>query len=482
MKRLLFWTLVFLGPLTETKAGRVVVYGQATHFEGSSLDFSYEQYKLLQSQKVQKVEVDKAGSFSFTVETDVPLKGFFMFGKVPVTYTFTFPLADGRDSTADFSTFDPRLVFLYMEPGDTVHMKVDINDVEKTLRFSGSTAGNNIFVNEEEWILNSYKERFLRNYYEPFSRLPAGYVKVVEKRLAWKMSFLDSMSARYQLSRALKDVYYWKFYAESVTSRLYYPGNRENYTNKPVKLPAGYFDFLKEVKLADEGANKGIGYNFFLDAVMRKRYELFERGKHSFADFVKRELPEKAAYEYLAYALGKNFTPEILDMFGPDCPYPGIAAAVKEKYRHLQGMMPGSAAPVVRFLTPDGRPFSFGDFKGKYLYIDFWATWCGPCIKEIPSLVKLEKEFQGREITFLSISFDKDADEQKWKDYVKDHQMTSRQFRADAKSHELLTRNWNISMIPRFVILDKEGRVVNVNAPFPSDKKIRTALNKLPGL
>ena len=53
--------------------------------------------------------------------------------------------------------------------------------------------------------------------------------------------------------------------------------------------------------------------------------------------------------------------------------------------------------------------------KGKVILIDFWATWCGPCIKEIPSLIELEKEYYGKDITFVSISFDKDADLQKWK-------------------------------------------------------------------
>src|SRR5690606_21552075 len=98
-------------------AEKIVVYGELTHLSDSSLDFSYEPYKLLQKQQVKQVAVDKDGNFFFTMEADAPIRGFFMFGKIPVTYTFSFPLADGRDSTADFSTFDPRLVFLYLEPG-----------------------------------------------------------------------------------------------------------------------------------------------------------------------------------------------------------------------------------------------------------------------------------------------------------------------------------------------------------------------------
>ena len=187
----------------------------------------------------------------------------------------------------------------------------------------------------------------------------------------------------------------------------------------------------------------------------------------------------KAMYEYLAFRLGSKYSPEAMAMFGKDSPYPDLAALVEARYKNMKDMLPGASAPVVRLVSADGKPFSFASFKGKYIYIDFWATWCGPCIKEIPSLVALEKEYHGKDITFVSVSFDKDADLQKWKDFIGKRSMGDVQLRADKKSNELISKTWNISTIPRFAILDREGKVVDANAPFPSSREIRPLLNKL---
>ena len=75
------------------------------------------------------------------------------------------------------------------------------------------------------------------------------------------------------------------------------------------------------------------------------------------------------------------------------------------------------------FIFPDtaGHYRSMADFRGKYKFIDVWATWCAPCKAEIPYLQQLEAEFQGKEIEFISISIDKNR--KKWKEYVREHQL-----------------------------------------------------------
>ena len=69
----------------------------------------------------------------------------------------------------------------------------------------------------------------------------------------------------------------------------------------------------------------------------------------------------------------------------------------------------GSEAPDFKYPDIEGNIYSLKDFKGKYVYIDVWATWCGPCCKEIPSLKKLEKKMEKKKIVFVSLSCDKDV-------------------------------------------------------------------------
>jgi len=199
----------------------------------------------------------------------------------------------------------------------------------------------------------------------------------------------------------------------------------------------------------------------------------------SFETFVKNTMQGKALYEYMAFRLGSKFSQEAMAMFEKDSPYPDLAALVQARFKNMKEMLPGSPAPDIKLLSPDGKAFSFASFKGKYIYIDFWATWCGPCIKEIPSLIELEKEYHGKDIAFVSISFDKDADVPKWKNFIKKNTMGNIQLWANTEGNKRLTKSWNISSIPRFVILDREGKVVDSNAPFPSSREIRPLLNKL---
>ncbi len=78
----------------------------------------------------------------------------------------------------------------------------------------------------------------------------------------------------------------------------------------------------------------------------------------------------------------------------------------------------GDQAPTFKYLDINGKEVSLSDLKGKYVYIDVWATWCGPCRYELPHLKELEKKMHGKKIVFVSISCDKDK--AAWEKMVKE--------------------------------------------------------------
>ena len=136
--------------------------------------------------------------------------------------------------------------------------------------------------------------------------------------------------------------------------------------------------------------------------------------------------------------------------------------------------------PAVPFTFKDitGKEVSLSDLKGKYVYIDVWATWCGPCNAEIPHLKKLEEEFEGRNIYFVSISCD---DSQKaWERFVQAKQLGGIQLHmgGDKSFMEAI----RCKGIPRFLLIDQDGKFLNANMSRPSDGKTLEILNTLPGL
>ncbi|WP_051238774.1 TlpA family protein disulfide reductase [Gaetbulibacter saemankumensis] len=140
---------------------------------------------------------------------------------------------------------------------------------------------------------------------------------------------------------------------------------------------------------------------------------------------------------------------------------------------------PGTQGYPWTYEDINGKKVSFSDFKGKYVYIDAWATWCAPCKSQIPYLKKLEQEFHGKDIVFVSVSLDKPKDKAKWSKFVIDEQLGGVQLFADAAFDSRIAKDYKINAIPRFLLFDKEGKIIDAKAARPSQPQLRAQLQKL---
>jgi len=124
-----------------------------------------------------------------------------------------------------------------------------------------------------------------------------------------------------------------------------------------------------------------------------------------------------------------------------------------------------------------GGTTSLDDLKGKYVYVDVWATWCGPCKREIPYLKEVEKEFHGKNIEFVSISIDKLGAHEAWKQMVSEKELGGIQLFAGNDLQFI--NDYGIEGIPRFILIDDKGNIVNSDAQRPSNPKLKEVLNGL---
>ena len=136
-------------------------------------------------------------------------------------------------------------------------------------------------------------------------------------------------------------------------------------------------------------------------------------------------------------------------------------------------------APRFEYVNYNGGKTKLEDFKGMYVYIDVWATWCGPCRAEIPSLKKAEKKYEGKNIAFVSISVDEDKDFEKWKSFIKSKELGGTQLFADHNWNSDFIKSFSINSIPRFILIDPTGNVINADAERPSNPKLIEILDKL---
>jgi len=147
----------------------------------------------------------------------------------------------------------------------------------------------------------------------------------------------------------------------------------------------------------------------------------------------------------------------------------------------------GSPSPVFEdFENFKGGTTSLSDLKGKYVYVDVWATWCGPCKREIPSLKEVESKYHGKNIEFVSISIDDERRSgtpekahEAWKTMVADKELSGIQLFSDKAWQSDFVKGYQITGIPRFILIDPNGNVVSADAPRPSNPKLIELFDKL---
>ncbi|MFD0761153.1 TlpA family protein disulfide reductase [Lutibacter aestuarii] len=441
------------------------IQGKLSGYDQSQGLMTYDEYDLLKKTRKNKFDIDSTGYFNFDITIEKPIKATLDFGRVMIK-------GNGNN----------RYVYLFLNPGDSIYIESDmdiISDkdiIKKTLKLKGSGAVNSTFANKEDYTFNSYTQRRNNNYTFIVEKQAADYTKTIDSIKEAKLKYLKEYQKTHQLSEKLVEVYKDEYENLAIIRKFNYPSSHEGYTNGEIAvLPDNYYDFVKDFKISDHLEEKGLPYLRFLHFYITNKLNLEKaQGKDpEFLDFVDQELKGKAKYIYLAYSLGTDFKAEVYNQFGKNCPYTDLALIVADKYGHLEKMLPGKPSPLFNLLDINDKKITSTDlFSKSFTYIDLWATWCKPCIAEFPSLYKLKEEYKDKNIKFVSLSIDKNK--QDWIEYVTEHNLEGIQLWVDPENKKIIDDGFNITMIPRFVLLDPQGKILNANAPKPSnDKDIR---------
>ena len=154
------------------------------------------------------------------------------------------------------------------------------------------------------------------------------------------------------------------------------------------------------------------------------------------------------------------------------------ALAVAELlYVRYSALLPGNEALDFEMTDKKGKTFRLSDFRGKAVYIDVWATWCGPCCAEIPHMEKLAAHYaKDKRIELISISLDEDK--AKWEKKLAEDKPEWKQYICPDAFESELCRNYDINAIPRFLFFDKDGQVISLDAPRSSEDGIIEYIDK----
>ena len=136
-------------------------------------------------------------------------------------------------------------------------------------------------------------------------------------------------------------------------------------------------------------------------------------------------------------------------------PYPEYTEAVQAALNKAMTLQPGRVAPDFTLHDMDGQPVSLSKYKGQAVLLDFWASWCGPCIANLPYLRRIKQKTADQPVVFLNLSID--ANETAWRNAIKKHKIKGVHVRTTGSD---VGKMYNVRGVPSYFLVDPQGRIV----------------------
>ena len=373
---------------------------------------------------------------------------------------------------------DRSLTNFFAPKGSEIKVTYDAKKKDSTLHFSGNESAVNKYLLDKEKVTKeargNAKEMYLKNETDFKEHLLK--IKTVQENL---FSSTKEISGNYKKSE-LKSINYQ--YLAALSKYQSYHGY---YTkDKIFKVSGNYLEELKAVGLENENDFLfSENYRDVVKSILLNNANILVK-KDSIADDIaylktvaeikNAKIKNKLLFDNAKY--GITYTENLEEyyaLYSTNSTNNENNKKILEVYQKLKALSKGSASPKFsNYENNDGKTTSLDDFKGKYVYLDIWATWCGPCIAEIPSLKKIEKKYHNKNIEFVSISVDRMKDHDKWKKMIIEKELKGIQLFADNNWESQFIKDYLIKGIPRFILIDPQGNIINANAPRPSENTL----------
>lgn len=399
------------------------------------------------------VEIDSAGRFNTYVE-------------IPFGHNFTIH-------------YDRSFFCQYAEPGDSLFLTIDASNPRAGARYAGS----------HEKLNNEYGKVYADIFHKSFVDLPSGempkeaYLDYFKEICTGLDDILNNYADSVGMSEEPKDLMRRSFLFTVANSAL---DHRD-------KTPERVLEFFEDpiFGLDDERNLREMMFTFHLHAYLN-RLEMVVRPDTIFqmVDAIVERHPKSLNRDVMLAILlkesdeGDGYPQISRELFTN----PGI-------YRMLYGpgqnkeLLPNDNlhdGKILEFIHGEAVDSDYSslsellknEFSGKIVYLDLWATWCGPCIESNKSLPEVADFFKGKDIVFVSVAMSSDLN--KWKRLISGHPQNCRDFFINSGTDaELIMSKFGMNGFPKYLIINKDSEIINRNPPRPNNSAIFEYLLKL---
>ena len=365
-----------------------------------------------------------------------------------------FTFYDTKESTA-----------MYLAPGYRLDISLDGKEFDETLKYSGIGEKPNNFnasyflFNEKNAIdSETYKKMENQEYFDYQLKTHASLMKLLNESEIENEKFLESQADKFRFQML-----------NNLINKLgedYFAGKTKAIITQYLDTETNKIDFKDSVMFASNNDYKYFLSSYFVAGLTSGDLKTLELYNEELLEMQKKSIVTTLKRGISFYNMDK------LDLYYQT--YVKLAAndkginRIKEKYDRIKNLKKGSPSPSFNYPDSSGKNISLESLKGKLVYVDVWATWCGPCKAQIPFLKQLEEKYREEDIAFVSLSIDQLKNISQWKDMIVDKELGGIQIIADKAWRSKFVTDYVIEGIPRFILIDKDGNLMDPMAPRPA--------------
>ena len=365
-----------------------------------------------------------------------------------------FTFYDTKESTA-----------MYLAPGYRLDISLDGKEFDETLKYSGIGEKPNNFnasyflFNEKNAIdSETYKKMENQEYFDYELKTHASLMKLLNESEIENEKFLESQADKFRFQML-----------NNLITKLgedYFAGKTKGIITQYLDSEIDKIDFKDSVLFASNNDYRYFLSSYFVAGLTSGDLKTLELYNEELLEMQKKSIVTTLKRGISFYNMDK------LDLYYQT--YVKLAAndkginRIKEKYDRIKTLKKGSPSPSFNYPDSSGKNISLESLKGKLVYVDVWATWCGPCKAQIPFLKQLEEKYREEDIAFVSLSIDQLKNISKWKDMIVDKELEGIQIIADKAWRSKFVTDYVIEGIPRFILIDKDGNLMDPMAPRPA--------------
>ena len=467
MKKLLFLSAIIIALSSCDTEDKVIITGNVKNPVSNEVEAFYYKDHIMNEKESMTFELDDVNSFVVRM-----------------------PLEDNRFV---YINMPPRTVRLYINPNSRVYVEFDMEKPDEMPYISGEHAHESIFLVsynyeiERQYNTSYFINQMLQKTSEEFSELMKEN-KTLRKDFLKNSDHYEMLDEDFvdYMKNAIRYAYY--------SYLMMYPHVIERFLGeeKAAEIPEEYFSFLEKENLFNEDlidikeyrdfienyvgyATSDIPYGDGLGSIYNMQFNYV---KDNFTGKNREYLLSKLAYMSLSIDDFKES--ELLYKEYIELVEAGVNQnVVTTVYENILGLLPGNPAPDFTLYDIDNEPVSMSDFLGKVVYLDFWASWCGPCMREVPFAKELKERMKDQEdLVFLYISIDTNPDE--WKKSVYENEIKGVHLNVPGRMHEV-PASYNVRFIPTFYVIGRDGKIFDNKPPRPSNENVDSIILKALG-